>query len=91
MGKMSDRAAERRLEPMQQQLPAGVLKQVTYHAFEVAIAPQPDGSRVLIFTTPFEQLVFAMNGPAALELGRKLTAPTVEVAASMIPVAEQLV
>lgn len=63
-----------------QPVPAGILKQVIYQAAQVAVENQPGGNRVMIITTPFEQLVFPMSSEAAEEIGKALTAPSVHLA-----------
>lgn len=65
---------------MQQQQVQVPPKQIVYPIAQVAIQPQPDGGRVLIFTTPTEQVCFPMTVEAAEAIGKALTAPSVMVA-----------
>lgn len=54
-------------------------KQIVYPIAQVSVQPQQDGSRVLIFTTPFEQVAFPMTADAAEAVGKALSAPSVVV------------
>jgi hypothetical protein len=63
----------------QPQVPMDALKQVIYPPVEVGVQLGPDGSRVMIVTTPFEQLVFPMTAEAAQQIGWALSAPSVVV------------
>lgn len=54
-------------------------KQVTYIQVHAAVHSQPDGGRVLVFSTAYEQVVFPMSKEAAETIGRALIAPGVHV------------
>lgn len=64
--------------PQRQQVP--VLRTTMLHHFAFAVAPRPDGGRVLTITVPpGEQLVFPFDAEPANALGRQLLGPSIAV------------
>lgn len=66
------------------QVQVQVVKHVHYPQFFVGdVIAQPDGSRVVQFILPTGEVhAFPLGADAAQDLGRKLTAPSIEVAAA---------
>lgn len=60
-------------------LPPQSSKQITYLNVVASVHAQPDGSRVLVFMTPTEQVAIPMSQDASETIGRALLAPGVHV------------